>query len=82
MPGYRIGGKTGTAQIPLSDGTYSEDITIQTFVGVGPMENPEFIIAVVLTNPNTKYADSSTVYVFSDIAKFLFNYWQIPPSKK
>lgn len=83
VKGYSIGGKTGTAQIPLPDGGYSETETIQTFVGMGPTDEPKFVIGVILEKPkNAIFADSSTVYVFSDIAKFIFNYWQIPPDKQ
>lgn len=81
VTGFSIGGKTGTAQIPLPEGGYSEDQTIQTFAGMGPISDPKFVILVVLHKPNTQYADSSTVYVFSDIAKFILNYWQIKPIK-
>jgi len=77
---YQIGGKTGTAQIPLPDGSYSEDITNQTFVGLDSSPDPRFVVSVILHKPNTKFADGSTVYIFHDIAKFLLNYWQIPPS--
>jgi len=83
VSGYSIGGKTGTAQIPQADGGYSETETIQTFTGMGPVENPKFVMTVILHKPKkSEFADSSTVYVFSDIAKFLFNYWQVPPDKK
>lgn len=81
VPGYKVGGKTGTAQIPVR-GVYSEEETNQTFVGTSPIDEPKFVITVILHKPkNSIWADSSTVYVFSDIAKFILNYWQVPPNK-
>ena len=50
MPGYRIGGKTGTAE-KLVNGRYSKTNNIASFVGIAPMSKPRFIIAVMVDNP-------------------------------
>lgn len=50
VPGYRVGGKTGTAQ-KLIDGRYSNTRTVGSFVGIAPMSNPRFIIAVMVDDP-------------------------------
>jgi cell division protein FtsI (penicillin-binding protein 3) len=50
VPGYRVGGKTGTAQ-KVVDGRYSQTHYIGSFAGIVPMSNPRFIIAVMVDDP-------------------------------
>jgi len=47
VAGYRIGGKTGTAQ-KVIDGRYSQTHYVGNFVGIAPMSNPRFVIAVMI----------------------------------
>ncbi|HBH46445.1 MAG TPA: hypothetical protein DDX47_03710 [Candidatus Jacksonbacteria bacterium] len=82
VPGYKMAGKTGTAQIPnAGEKGYSEE-TIHTFVGFGPVGDgmPAFVILVKLDKPQTvPFADSSSAPLFAEIAKFILDYLQIPP---
>ncbi|MCK9578145.1 penicillin-binding protein 2 [bacterium] len=84
IPGYWIGGKTGTSQVPyaslgINKAGYS-DHTWQTFMGFAPAYNPKFIVLVKLDNPTkTKTSEYSAVPIFHDLAKYIFDYWQIPP---
>ena len=50
VPGYRVGGKTGTAQ-KVINGRYSQTHYIGSFAGIAPMSNPRFIIAVMVDDP-------------------------------
>ena len=86
IPGYHIAGKTGTSQIAFSalgiDKTgYSEE-TIQTFVGFAPAYNPQFVMLVKLNNPETRTAEYSALPIWHDLAKYIIDYYHIPPDYK
>lgn len=78
--GYRIAGKTGTAQIPV-EGHYDEKKTIASFVGFAPAESPRFVILVTLREPTSSPWGSETAApLFFSIARDLFLYLAIPQS--
>jgi len=66
VPGYRVGGKTGTAQ-KFINGHYSQTKYIGNFVGMAPMSNPRFIIAVMIDEPG------GPVHVGGDVAGPVFS---------
>jgi len=81
VPGYYIGGKTGTAQVASSSGGYSNR-TIHSFVGFGPVDDPAFAMIVKLDNPKSvNYAADSAAPLFGQLANFLLKYYQIPPAE-
>jgi len=49
-PGYRVGGKTGTAE-KLIGGRYSSAAVVTSFAGVFPMNEPRYVIVVMLDDP-------------------------------
>jgi len=82
MEGYRVAGKTGTAQKadPVARG-YS-DKRIGSFVGVVPAEAPRLVIAVIIDEPQTdKYGGLSAAPAFKEIAEGAVAYLGIPPSR-
>lgn len=54
VEGYRVGGKTGTSQMVI-DGVYQRHHHTSSFVGIAPLSNPQFIVAVVIHDPQGKH---------------------------
>ncbi len=80
VPGYRVGGKTGTAQIPSSKGGY-EEAYIHSFVGFAPADDPKFIILIKLVRPvGAPLSGMTVVPAFRELTKFLLDYYSIPPA--
>ncbi len=81
IPGYKIGGKTGTAQVPKPGGGYDPKKNIGSFTGFGPIGDPKFVMMVRVNEPKTGgFAESTTVPIFGQIAKWLLRYYAVPPS--
>jgi cell division protein FtsI/penicillin-binding protein 2 len=82
VPGYRIAGKTGTAQIPTPYGIYDFNQTNTSFIGWGPVDDPQFLIYVWLERPTTSIWGSETAApVFSLAAEKTVILLDIPPDK-
>ena len=82
VPGYRVAGKTGTAQIPDGRGGYEANTTIGNFVGYAPVEDPRFVMLVKVDRPKgVTFAEESAAPTFGAMAKFLLSYYNVPPSK-
>ncbi|HEX7259721.1 MAG TPA: penicillin-binding protein 2 [Candidatus Saccharimonadia bacterium] len=81
-PGYKIAGKTGTAQIANPNGPgYLPDKNIGTFAGFAPVEDPKFVVMVRINKPNTPgFAEVTTVPVFANLTRWLLQYYAVPPS--
>ena len=56
-PGFRVGGKTGSAEKP-SNGGYSRNSIVSTFAAAFPMDNPRFVVLVMLDEPKGTEASS------------------------
>lgn len=79
--GFKIAGKTGTAQIPIA-GHYDPEKTIASFVGFAPADDPKFVMLVRYDQPSTSpYGSETAAPTFFEIAKQLFNYYKIAPSQ-
>lgn len=77
--GYQIGGKTGTAQIPI-EGHYDSTKTIASFIGFSPIKHPQFIGLVIVKEPKSSQWGSETAApIFFEIAKDLIVYYNIAP---
>jgi cell division protein FtsI/penicillin-binding protein 2 len=79
VPGYTIAGKTGTAEIPIPGG-YDPEKTIATFVGYGPVADPQFIVLVKLDQPtSSRWGSQTAAPVFSYFVERLVVLMEIPP---
>lgn len=80
VAGYYLAGKTGTAQVAeVGTGEYGSR-TIHTFIGFGPVSDPIFVALIQLDYPTaTRFAADSAAPVFSEVAKFILNYYQVEP---
>ncbi len=79
VPGYRVAGKSSTAQIPTPYG-YDPTLTIASYIGFAPADAPQFAILVKLDKPKTSEWGTQTAGpTFKAIAQRLFLYLKIPP---
>lgn len=79
VEGYRLAGKTGTAQIPV-EGGYDSEWTVASFVGWGPVEDPRFLVLVRVDKPRTSpWGSVVAAPIFREIVKRLVVMLHIPP---
>ncbi|MDD3302121.1 MAG: penicillin-binding protein 2 [Candidatus Gracilibacteria bacterium] len=84
VEGYNMAGKTGTAQIAFRGG-YEDGVgsTVGSFAGYGPAEDPKFVIIMKMDRPRTTaFGGESSAYMFSEISKYLLDYYGIPKTDK
>ncbi len=80
IPGYTVGGKTGTAD-KIVDGVYVDDQTIASFVGMAPIDDPKVIVAVVVDNPAFEFRTGGTAAApaFATIMEAALHALGVPP---
>ena len=80
VPGYRLAGKTGTAQKPDGFGGYSKTKFVASFIGYAPARNPRLLVAVAVDEPRGKiYGGEVAAPAFEQIVTFALPYLRIPP---
>jgi len=81
VPGYRVAGKTGTAQrVNSKCGCYDGTFTV-SFAGFAPADNPRFTVYVVVHNPRNGGGGGSVAGpVFSKILGFALRRYGVPPT--
>ncbi|MGD8456243.1 MAG: penicillin-binding protein 2 [Anaerolineales bacterium] len=79
VSGYRLAGKTGTAQIPMGEAGYTKEKTNASFIGWGPVDDPKFLVYVWLEEPSPIWGSQTAAPVFSEVVKRLVVLLNIPP---
>ncbi|MEJ2597649.1 MAG: penicillin-binding protein 2 [Anaerolineales bacterium] len=79
VPGYNLAGKTGTAEIPTPFG-YTSNQTNASFVGWGPVDDPQFLVYIWLEKPTiSPWGSEVAAPVFSKVVQKLVVLLNIPP---
>lgn len=79
VDGYRVAGKTGTAEIPGPNG-YVSNLTNASFVGWGPVDDPRFVVYIWLEKPKSSMWGSIVAApVFSQVVQSLVVSLKLPP---
>jgi cell division protein FtsI/penicillin-binding protein 2 len=81
IPGYKLAGKTGTAnKIDPETGEYSKSAYVASFIGFAPALRPKLLIAVMVDEPHGAiYGGTVAAPAFGQIASFALPYLRIPP---
>lgn len=80
IPGYRVAGKTGTAN-KFDDDCKCYSGYVASFIGLAPADKPRFVVAVSLTNPrNGHYGGVLGSPVFKEVMTYALQKYRVPPS--
>lgn len=81
IPGYAIGGKTGTANKVDPDGGYSKTNYVASFVGMAPIDHPKLLISIMVDSPRggSYFGAQVAAPAFGKIAAFALPYLRIAP---
>ena len=77
IPGYRVGGKSGTGQAASAKGydgyTYS-------FAGVAPLDDPQYVVVATMYRPQGNWRNFSVADTFTEVMSHTLNTYNVPPS--
>ncbi|WP_238147747.1 peptidoglycan D,D-transpeptidase FtsI family protein [Rothia uropygioeca] len=79
VKGWRVGGKTGTAEAPADKGGGYDGYTT-SFIGVAPIEDPQYLVGIVLQRPQGEVTAIGCTTVFSKIMEKVLQYYKVPHS--
>lgn len=82
IPGYTVGGKTGTSQkVDPETGAYAFK-HVASFVGFAPASDPEFIALIVVDEPKTEYwGEVVAAPALQELMSFTLGYYNVPPDR-
>ena len=82
IPGYRLGVKTGTAQVPDGNGGYKDGLFMTSLVGFAPAENPQYVVLTLFDEPKTNRMSSANRSVFKKAMMQVLTHYRIMPSNE
>ncbi len=84
VAGYKVAGKTGTAQVPKEGGGgYDAAKNIGTFIGFAPADNARFVVLAKIDEPKgIPWAESSAAPIVGKMLDYLLKYYQVPTTEK
>ncbi|WP_242632453.1 penicillin-binding protein 2 [Arthrobacter sp. S41] len=77
IPGYRVGGKTGTGQ---AAGAKGYDGYTYSFAGVAPLEDPQYVVVATMYRPKGDWKAFTVADTFTDVMSHTLNTFNVPPS--
>lgn len=80
IPGYRVGGKTGTAQKVVGK-SYASDLYVSSFIGIAPADDPEIAVLAIVDEPKgfSTYGSTTAAPVAREILEDSLRYLDIRP---
>ncbi len=83
LPHYQVAAKTGTAQMPATDGSgYDPRRYLHSFFDYFPASSPRFLVFLYLVEPQgASYASETLTAAALDLTKFLLDYYDVPPDR-
>lgn len=79
VTGWRVGGKTGTAEAPADKGGGYDGYTT-SFIGVAPIDDPQYLVAVLMQRPQGEVTALGCTTVVSKIMEKVLQYYKVPHS--
>jgi cell division protein FtsI/penicillin-binding protein 2 len=82
VDGYKVGGKTGTANLTVPGGGYKPDAYISSFLGIAPLDDPVLAVLVKIDEPKgTPWGTVVAAPAFDHIIEAALPYLKIPPTE-
>ncbi|MEW1962110.1 penicillin-binding protein 2 [Microbacterium sp. NPDC077644] len=80
IPGYRIGIKTGTAQVTDGKGGYKKGVYYTSMVGIAPIDDPKYAVVVTLDQPTRITSSAATASAFQKAMTQVLKTYRVSPS--
>ncbi len=81
IDGYRMAGKTGTAQISNGKGGYKTNLYFTSLVGYAPADDPEYVVLTVFDEPKKQRMSSANRSVFTKAMTQVLKHYRVMPSE-
>ncbi len=79
IPGYRLGVKTGTAQVPDGHGGYKDNLYMTSLAGYAPAEDPQYVVLTLFNEPKTNTMSSANRSVFKKAMTQVLTHYRVVP---